>query len=256
MARSSSHTSDHMTSMCDRLSLHRSLHCMSSVKCQKIIFPLNKIQTCRLRFPDTYLSFATINDLLASCDHIIIRKHTILQCNFYACNRIFHYDLQCLALRLIRIDCRKTRNLIFSIENVMRTVTQITRCTSICIFNDQCRASVISGSIGRILLRKCIHRICSVIPCIKRISRESPVIIRQQIIHAASICFLSIIQVQEEPIRVHLHLIRCILCLYCKCPVCFTVNNSHLLVSFLCLWSNLYFLYFTAPFTTPFKICF
>ena len=138
----------------------------------------------------------------------------------------------------------------------MRTVTQITRCTSICIFNDQCRASVISGSIGRILLRKCIHRICSVIPCIKRISRESPVIIRQQIIHAASICFLSIIQVQEEPIRVHLHLIRCILCLYCKCPVCFTVNNSHLLVSFLCLWSNLYFLYFTAPFTTPFKICF
>ena len=256
MAWSSSYTSDHMASMRNWFSLHPSFHRMSSVKCQKIIFTIKEIKTRRLCFLDKNLSISMISNLCTSGDHIIVRKYTIQKCYFYSCNHIFHCNLKCLTFCLFRIDCRKSRNLIFSIRNLMWTVSKITRCTSVCIFNYQSHTSVIPGSVTRILLRKCIHRIGSVTSGIIRIAWKSSVIICQKIIHTASICLLSIIQMKKESKTVYLHLICCIFCLYCKCPVCFTVNNSHFFVSFLCLKFYLHSDYFTAPFTTPFRICF
>ncbi len=87
-----------------------------------------------------------ISNLCTSGDHIIVRKYTIQKCYFYPGNHIFHCNLKCLTFCLPHRLPELPESYIF-IRNLMWTVSKITRCTSVCIFNYQSHTSVIPGSI-------------------------------------------------------------------------------------------------------------
>ncbi len=169
--------------MCDPRPLKIALHRMAPVKADKIVLPAHEIQTRRRRLLHTDRTVTEIDDLRAPGDDVLILKHAVQQAHLHPAHGILQEDFQALRLSLRRMHRRKPLQPIFSAPDLVSDIAQVTVLGTICIAYHKGAAAVIPRPRLRILLRQGIQGVCPVISGIRRISREPPVIVRQEIRH-------------------------------------------------------------------------
>ena len=108
----------------------------------------------------------------------------------------------------------------------MAHIAEVTAVSTVRVFDDAGWRPVIPGAKGRKFLGKGVHGIGLILSGIIRISRKTPVIKCEQIIHT-SVCAFSVVQVQQKSISVYLHLISRVLCVQRKGLVLFSIYYAH-----------------------------
>ena len=229
MTGCSTSASDHLCSVGYRNPLKIPFHGMSSIEADHIIISIEEIQNCRSRLSDIYFLRSGIFDPDAPCNNIVFRKDTVKQHCLHLSYRILQINFQSLCLLWCRINCRETGKSIFPIHNFVSFISKIAAVCPVLILDYQSTASVITVSHTRVLLGQRIHRISPVKSGIVGITGKSAVCKSQKIIHL-SLYLLSIIQMDQKSIAVHLKLISCLFCVKCKYFLLFLKDNCHLVV--------------------------
>ena len=122
--------------------------------------------------------------------------------------------------------CRKSREIILTVLNLIACIAEIKCHTAICFTDLSCRCSVITGSKNREFLRKCIQGIRTVISKIIWISRKTAIVVSQYIIHFR-IQALSVIQMKQIIMCVCHHLVSGMFRMERKYSFLFVIYNSH-----------------------------
>ena len=83
------------------------LHRMAPVKGDKVILAAQHVQTCRGQLFDRHMAAALVYNLHAPSDHIVFRKHAVVQHCLHLLDPVLQHHFQCLRLIRIRIHCRQ-----------------------------------------------------------------------------------------------------------------------------------------------------
>ena len=227
MAGCPAKATDRLHAVMDRCSGKLSFHLMFSIEGHPVPVSVWLIQTERHDSLKLNLCFSMIFHADGSCDNIQFFDHTIIQFYSDILYIITKCDHQSFCLVFVCIHCRKSRNGIFSLDDLIAFITKPQSSCSIIIADIECTLAIISTSKGRIFLWQSICRIGSVISCFFRISGKTMVSSLDQIRIIKNLCFLSVIGVKQNSLIICLHLIHTVSGTQSEQSVFFFKYNCH-----------------------------
>ena len=172
--------------------------------------------------------FSVVFHADTSCDDIQIFHNSVVQFYSDILHIITKSDHESLCLVFVCIHCRKSRNGIFSLDDLIAFITKPQSSCSIIIADIECTLTIVSASKRRIFLRQSICGVCPVPCCLVRISGETVVSSLDQVGIIADVCFSSIVGVKQDSFVVCFHLVHAVLCAQGEQSVVFFDYDRHI----------------------------
>ena len=148
-------------SLCTHLKLacfYITLTCPRTGKMDHLIIHIRELHCCTHHILEADLLIPFLNKACASGDHRVILIYGICKNKVSIHHRIMKCDIQrCCFLITFCISCRKTCKLLLAAIDLMRNIFEIYDLASVLLANSKGRASVITGSVNRILLFGVLH---------------------------------------------------------------------------------------------------
>ena len=227
MAGCTAKTSDRLHAVVDRSSGKLSLHLMFSIKSHPVPVSIRLVQaeghhTLKLNRCLTVVFHAD-----TSCDDIQVFHNSIVQFYSDILHIITKSDHESLCLVFVCIHCRKSRNGIFSLDDLIAFIAKSQSSCSIIIADIECTLTIVSASKRRIFLRQSICGVCPVPCCLVRISGKTVISSLDQIGVITNVCFSSIVGVKQDSFVVRFHLVHAVLCAQGEQSVFFVKYDCH-----------------------------
>ena len=135
-----------------------SLACPRTGKVDHLIIHIRKFNSCTHHILKTDLLIPFLNEACTSCDHRIVLIYGIGKNKICIHHGIMKCDVQrCCLLITLCISCRKAGKFFLAAIDFVGNIFEIYDLASVFLADSKGRASVIAGSVNRILLPGVLH---------------------------------------------------------------------------------------------------